>query len=280
MEKQGRFESEQTPADSSPQLQKAWLPVRGIGLSVALALASALAAPALSQAQDLTIRWVDSYGLFDVGSDALGSQVQSAFEQLAVRVQWRDDPTLASTPVEREFVIHLRPSEPGELGFPPHTMGVVFGVRHHATNIWVFFPTIVRAVVRKKQPPLVGGSTRRGPWFETPELQRLKKLAWLERERVVRAMSAVVVHEVIHAIAPSTGAHASEGGMSRKLSELLLLDGAHPLDERSATALRRELARLVVVSAEGRRASRTRDEENDSPEPGLEGSRVEAAAQQ
>lgn len=229
---------------------------------------------------DLTIRWVDSYGLFDVGSEKLLSYVRASFEGLGVRFQWKDDPTLASPPEEREFVVHLRPSEPGELGFALQTMGIVFGVREHATNIWLFFPTIVRAVDPRKQPRLVGGSTLRGPTFETPELERLRKLAWLERERVARAMAAVVVHEVIHAVAPSTGEHAPEGVMNRKLGEFLLLEGELPLDERSATAFRRELARLSGQSDEGITASRAPVEKNLSAGPVMREAFAEVLPQQ
>ena len=154
---------------------------RWIGLAL-LTLALATPSQAQNQAHDLTIRWVDSYGLFDVGAEALEAQVRASFERLGARIQWKYDPTLASTPEEREFTVHLRPSEPGGLGFPEQTMGIVFGVGGHATNIWVFFPTIVRAVDPRKQPRKVVGSLRRGPAFETPELERLKK-ARLARTR-------------------------------------------------------------------------------------------------
>ena len=212
----------------------------GIGLSVALVLV-----PTLGQAQDLTIRWVDTYGLFKVGSEALGKKVQSAFEKVGVRITWKEDPMLTSTPDQREVVVHLRPSEPGEVGFSPYLMGVVFGSLNEARHIWIFFPTIVRAVDPTKRLSPVGRANRPSPSFETRELQRLRKLAWLQQERVARALSAVVVHEVVHAIAPSTGAHASEGVMSRKLLEFLLVSPEHPLDEESAEALRRELVRLA-----------------------------------
>ena len=122
--------------------------------------------------------------------------------------------------------------------------------------------------------------TRGVPTFRTPELERLQKLAWLERERVARAMSSVVVHEVIHAVAPSTGEHASEGVMSRRLSELLLLEGELPLDERSAVAFRRELVSLLAQSVEGMRASRTPIEKNVSSGPAQQESFVDVAAQQ
>ena len=217
---------------------------RWIGL-VLLTLALAAPSEAQDRAHDLTIRWVDSYGLFDVGSETLQAQVRASFERLGARIQWKDDPTLASTPEEREFTVHLRPSEPGGLGFPEQTMGIVFGAGGYATNIWVFFPTIVRAVDPRKQPQKVAGSTRRGPTFETSELERLKKLAWLERERVARAMSSVVVHEVIHAVVPETAEHAAEGLMSAKLKEVSLLDSELPVDERAAQAFTGNLAALL-----------------------------------
>ena len=213
---------------------------RWMGL-VLVTLAIATPSRAQEQAHDLTIRWVDSYGLYDVGSEALASQVRTSFEGLGVRIQWKDDPTLASAPEEREFIVHLRPSEPSELGFPPQTMGIVFGTGNKLANIWIFFPTIVRAVDPRKQPRKVGGSTRRGPTFKTPELERLQKLAWLERERVVRAMSSVVVHEVILAVVPVTVEHAAEGLMSAKLKEVSLLDSELPVDERAAQAFRATL---------------------------------------
>ena len=252
---------------------------RWIGLAL-LALALATPSRAQDRAHDLTIRWVDSYGLFDVGSEALASYVRASFEGLGVRIQWKDDPTLSSAPEEREFIVHLRPSEPGELGFPSQTMGIVFGTGDNLANTWIFFPTIVRAVDPRKQPRQVGGATRRGPTFETPELERLRKLAWLERERVARAMAAVVVHEVIHAVAPSTGAHASEGVMVRKLGELVLLEGELPLDERSATAFRRELARLAGQSDQGITASRAPVEKNLSAGPAMRESFAEILPQQ
>ncbi len=212
---------------------------------VLLTLALTTPSQAQDRAPDLTIRWVDSYGLFDVGSETLAAQVRASFERLGARLLWKDDPTLASTREGREFVVYLRPSEPGKLGFPVQTMGVVFGVDGHLNNIWIFFPTIVRAVDPRKQPRKVGGSTRRGPAFETPELERLKKLAWLERDRVARAMSSVVVHEVIHAVAPETAEHAAEGLMSAKLKEVSLLKLELPVDARAAQAFTGNLAALL-----------------------------------
>ncbi len=100
----------------------------------------------------------------------------------------------------------------------------------------------------RKQPRKVGGLPRRGPAFNTPELERLKKLAWLERERVVRAMSSVVVHEVIHAVAPETAAHAAEGLMAAKLKEVSLLDLELPVDERAAQAFTGNLAAAISAS--------------------------------
>ena len=211
-------------------------------------LALAVPSQAQDRTHDLTIRWVDSYGLFDVGSETLAAQVRASFERLGARLHWKDDPTLASTREGREFIVYLRPSEPGKLGFPEQTMGVVFGVEGHLNNIWIFFPTIVRAVDPSKKPRKVGGSIRRAPAFETPELERLKKLAWLERERVARAMSSVVVHEVIHAVAPETAEHAAEGLMSARLKEVSLLKLELPIDERAARAFTGNLAAAVSAT--------------------------------
>ena len=220
---------------------------------IAFTLAFVTPSRAEERARELTIRWVDSYALFDVGSDALAGRVQSAFDEIGASVEWKNDPSLASTPAPRELTVYLRPSEPTELGFPAQTMGVVFGVRGHATNIWIFFPTIVRAVDPRKQPRKAAGSIGRGPAFQTPELERLKNLAWLERERVARAMSSVVVHEVIHAVVPETAKHADEGVMSAKLKEVALLDGEIPVDQHAAEAFARNLA-AAVSSAPSRNA--------------------------
>ena len=81
----------------------------------------------IAHAQDakLTLRWVDWYQLFDVGAEDVAAEVQRLFQDLAIDVDWNEDPNLEAPRRTLQLPVLLRPSEPAGLGLPPETMGAV-----------------------------------------------------------------------------------------------------------------------------------------------------------
>jgi hypothetical protein len=95
------------------------------------------------------------------------------------------------------------------------------------------------------------------------ELEYLSRIAWKDQQRVARAISKVITHEVIHAVAPAP-AHDLEGLMRAKLTAALLLDSDLPPDGESVARFRQELERLTLLARENSRAPQAAAKEESS----------------
>ena len=102
---------------------------------------------------------------------------------------------------ELRIQVVLMPSEPSGWNLPKRAMGVVLlPDRRQQHSVYLFYPSILRGV----------GLGRRAGAMLTPR----------EHKELARALGRVLVHEVVHAVAP-TLSHSEEG---------LMQDALHPAD--------------------------------------------------
>jgi len=154
----------------------------------------------------LELVWLDAHGLFpDV--DRVRSEADPIFRDLGVTVRWEvaTDPR-PSGAGEARIQIVLMPSEPSGWGLSANAMGVVLlPQRSQQDSAYLFYGPILRNV----------GLGRKAGAMLNPR----------ERQDVARAIARVLVHEVVHAVAPNLS-HADEGVMH----EALLIGGLSKQD--------------------------------------------------
>ncbi len=170
----------------------------------------------------LELVWVDAHGLFP-DFERVRSEADPIFRDLGVDVLWEvgSDPK-RSGPGERRIQVVLMPSEPSGWGISPNAMGVVLlPERSQQDSVFLFYRPILRTL----------GLGRRGGAMLNPR----------ERQDVARAIARVLVHEVIHAIAPNLS-HADEGVMHDSLLMGALARRGIEIDHRTREELLRGLA--------------------------------------
>lgn len=151
---------------------------------------------AASSAEDrrtLELVWLDHQGLFP-DFERVRSEADAIFHDLGVAVSWgvATDPR-PSTAERVRIQIVLMPSEPSTWGLSPKAMGVVLlPDRSQQSSVFVFYRPLLRNL----------GLGKNGDSMLRPS----------ERRDVARALGRVVVHEVIHAVAPNLS-HSDEGLM-------------------------------------------------------------------
>jgi len=165
------------------------------------------------QARTLELVWLDAHGLFP-DFDRVRTQADPIFRELGVRVRWEvgSDPRPFSANEVRIQIV-LMPSEPSGWGISPSAMGVVLlRERARQNNAYLFYLPILRSV----------GLGRKAGAMLSPR----------ERRDVARAIARVLVHEVIHVIAPNLS-HADEGVMHDALLMGALSRSEIVIDERT-----------------------------------------------
>ncbi len=161
----------------------------------------------------LELIWLDAHGLFP-GFERVSAEAEPIFRDLGVPVQWEvgTDPRPA-TAGETRIQIVLMPSEPTGWGISANAMGVVLlPDRSQQHSVYLFYPPILRNA----------GLGRRAGSMLQPH----------ERRDLSRAIARVLVHEVIHAIAPNLS-HADEGVMHDALLVSALLKREIAIDHRT-----------------------------------------------
>jgi hypothetical protein len=161
----------------------------------------------------LEVVWLDAHGLFP-GFDRVRSEADAIFRDLGVGVRWEvgTDPRPSTGGIPRIQVV-LMPSEPSGWGISPAAMGVVLlpeGSRQDTA--YLFYRPILRNV----------GLGRKAGEMLDPR----------ERRDVARAIARVLVHEVVHTIAPNLS-HADEGVMHDSLVSAALLRQDIEIDGRT-----------------------------------------------
>lgn len=173
----------------------------------------ALATP---PAETIVASWNDGHGLVRY-QEEVRSEVETILEKAGVRVHWSDTggepPPGAALPVS----IVVSPSEPEGEGWhlSPSAMGVYFA-SPESSAVFVFYSRVARV--------LGVASERDGIILPA------------ERKRLAKALGRVVVHELVHRVAPDLP-HADAGIMRSDLGRSLLLQSRLELDEGTRSAL-------------------------------------------
>jgi hypothetical protein len=172
--------------------------------------------------RELQLVWVDAHGLFP-DFERVHSEADVIFRDLGVDVCWEvgSDPR-RSDAGERRIQVVLMPSEPSGWGISPNAMGVVLiPASAQQDSVYLFYRPILRNI----------GLGRRGGAMLNPR----------ERRDTARAIARVLIHEVVHAIAPNLS-HADEGVMHDSLLMGALSNRGIEIDDRTREELLRGLA--------------------------------------
>ncbi len=169
----------------------------------------------------LELVWLDAHGLFP-DFERVRAEAEPIFRDLGVPVRWEvgTDPRPSSADEVRIQVV-LMPSEPSGWGISANAMGVVLlPDRSQQESVYLFYLPIVRNA---------GLGRRTGAMLRPPE-----------RRDLSRAIARVLVHEVVHAIAPNLS-HADEGVMHDALLIGALSRSEIPIDDRTREEFLRAL---------------------------------------
>lgn len=179
----------------------------------------------------LELVWLDHHRLFS-DFDRVRAEADAVFRELGVAVRWEvgTDPEPSSS-AELRIQILLMPSEPSSWRLSPAAMGVVLlpdRSRSQQSSVFIFFHPILRNL----------GLGRDAGAMLRPS----------EKKDVARALGRVVVHEVIHAVAPKLS-HADEGLMHESLLVPALSNRKIDVDQRTRRAFLLGLERAGKASA-------------------------------
>jgi hypothetical protein len=194
-----------------------------------LALLSGAVEAAPTSGATLKVSWCDGHRLVpDV--DLVRQEVERILREAGVDVQWSDgSPRAAARAPRLEVTVIVSPSDPGGAGFElkPGAMGVYLR-EDRSSAVFVFYPRLVGVLGLSAAAAHNGG-------LLTPR----------ERKTVARALGRVVVHELVHRVAP-TVSHSSEGVMQARLNRSPLTWERLDLDEPSRRGLLDAISRSPV----------------------------------
>jgi hypothetical protein len=186
-----------------------------------MAILSFAAALGGAEQRKLDLVWLDAHGLFpDVAR--VREEAEPIFRDLGVSVRWEvgTDPRPSAAGEVRIQVV-LMPSEPSGWGISANAMGaVLLPDRRRQDSVYLFYAPILRNA---------GLGRRAGAMLRPPE-----------RRDLSRAIARVVVHEVVHAIAPNIS-HSDEGVMHDSLLSGALLKREIQIDGRTRVEFLRGL---------------------------------------
>ena len=214
-------------------------------LSIGLILPTTLARPAslvdergraqiLWDAPTLHLLWNDAYGLYPgFAFDAMRREVEDIFARSGLSVRMhraKAGQNITEYPEPRVNAI-LAPSEAESWNLGPNAMAAAIGEPGKSRSIFIFYPVLLRTLGLRE--------------IRTPA----------QRADLARAMARVLVHELVHVVAPERG-HAASGLMARQLTRHLLIRRKIELDIVSRTSARAAIENLVdtVRVAEAARA--------------------------
>ena len=173
--------------------------------------------------------WSDAHELVANRND-VQAEIESILEGTGIRFHWTDEFSPPAPPGALPVVVVVSPSEPAGAGWhlPPSAMGVYLASGSESSAVFVFY--------RRVAGVLGVGSGCCGMMEPS------------DRKRLARALGRVVVHELVHRIAPDLP-HADSGLMRSDLGRSQLLRSRLPLDERSARAVLAALRETLRVDA-------------------------------
>lgn len=171
----------------------------------------------------LSLVWFDAYQLLPGPFEALSGEVERIFGEIGVDVQWemggevRDDEATFDDPL-RLYVV-LLPTEPPSWGLGVHVMGAATHGEGKKGGVYLFCPQI----------------------FKTLSFDGMNTLR--DMERLARAMGRIVVHELVHVLAPHHP-HTDSGLMNRHFTQRFLMRPEVHLDKVSSSVVREEIRAL------------------------------------
>jgi len=203
---------------------KSFLPEGSVVVSVLVMLSSAMARaetpgphPSRSESAGhrspiaLSLTWCDGNKLLPRGYETMTEEVKTIFQSIGVEVSWKRADGGAPKRDARNIMVVLMPNQPTGWGLPNHVMGVAVGKGKKERSVFIFYPSLLRALGRKGR--------------RDPSVRETRELAI--------ALGRVVAHEVVHAVAPSAP-HTDRGLMNGWLMRKSLLQ--RRLDMIASTA--------------------------------------------
>ncbi len=189
--------------------------------------------------QRLALRWCNPHRLFDSGWQRVGKELQRTLEAIDVASSWKRCDQETGAPPEQRIRVVLVRSDPADWGLSPQVMGAVLSQNRPQSEVYVFFNGVARAL------------------GYSPEVRQDRWPSAQEKRELARAMSRVIVHEIVHAVLP-TRPHASEGLTRSRLDRTALLGAKMHLNASAAAELRSALGRPGGVIARLRSSSSER----------------------
>lgn len=171
-------------------------------------------AGAPSENPRISLAWFDAWGVCPLVAKGVASETKRVLRELGVEADWTEGGGSPAPPVPALNVL-LMNVEPSSWGLAPHVLGAVMGESGGDRAIFIFTPNVIRAA---------GFFPERG----SCEAVRMQAL-------IGRAAARVIVHEIVHAVAPGHP-HAEHGVMNPTLSKVALLDSSIDVDPQCARA--------------------------------------------
>lgn len=174
------------------------------------------AALAANPVDTIVASWSDAHGLVRY-QEEVRAEVETILEKAGVRVYWSDAVGEPAPGAALPVSIVVSPSAPEGEGWhlSPSTMGVYLATAE-SSAVFVFYHRVASV--------LEGPSARDG------------MMPPAERKRLAKALARIVVHELVHRVAPDLP-HADSGIMRRDLGRSLLLRSRLELDDGTRAAL-------------------------------------------
>lgn len=193
-------------------------------------LSAALSSGSVDPGATILASWSDGHGLVRYREE-VRAEIEAILEGTGTRLRWSDTAGEPGPEGVVPVVVVVTPSEPAGAGWhiSPSAMGVYLS-NEQSTTIFVFYHRVAR---------VLGASSERDGIMNPSEGKRLAK-----------AVGRVVVHELVHRVAPDLP-HADSGVMRADLGRSDSTRGRLPLDDGSRFALLAALreARLVAETA-------------------------------
>ena len=175
----------------------------------------------------LLLSWIDAEQILRETS-GLSAEVVQVFDSIGVRVEWRIYRG-RHAPRTNELFVHLRTAEPVKWQLERRSMGVVFTRGETQRRLYVFFRSLARTL-----------------GYDPRELRALLKVR--DDRNFERALSRVIVHEAVHALAPELP-HAPSGVTRSLLTRRELISLHERIDPSAVDAFRGAVTKLHLQTA-------------------------------
>ena len=163
----------------------------------------------------LGLIYFDAVTLAPEVRQCLDREIKSILGEAEVEVLSAWYPEIPSSSPHHLLRVVLLDREPGSMGQSADVMGGIFKKKSAISALYLFYPSVL-GNLRVNRKDAVG----------------------IKAELVGRALGRIVVHEIVHAVAPEVQ-HSLRGVMGRRLDRRSLTSPTMSLDRRTSEALRR-----------------------------------------